>query len=334
VATNLAGTTGGHLTPVQTLTVIGSGRLGSVLPRLLVASGQVRPGQVFNPNLASARDAAAFITATLSPGDTCSADIAVDRVEQLCPADLWLLAVPDDRLAAVAGQLAALPLPWQGRTVFHCSGILSSSVLAVFAHRGARIASVHPAHSFADRHRSLASFAGSFCCLEGQPDALTRLTPLFEAIGGRPLVIDRDHKALYHAAMATAANHLVALLESSLRELQAAGIEPDLGRQLIAPLVKQTAANVFAQGTAPALTGPIQRGDADTIASHLDAISKATPGLLASYRALGLIALEIARQPASLSAATRTASKCQRQQALARIEDLLLAQPKKKPQSG
>jgi len=272
-----------------TLTVIGTGKLGITLPRLMVDAGQVRVRQIFNPNLQSALKAAHFI----GDGST-GPDHVVTELDHLAAADLWLLAVPDSQIEPVAADLGELALPWDRSMVFHCSGILGARSLKALATRGACTASVHPAHSFADPRRSLSSFAGSFCSIEGDPKAIALLINLFEAIGGRVLIINSDAKPLYHGAMTVASNHLVALLESSLRLLEAAGIERDTGLQLIAPLVRQTADNVFAADTTDALTGPILRGDADTIDQHLQSIRTAIPEMLPGYQALGLITCDIA----------------------------------------
>jgi len=277
---------GGQESPLPTLNLIGTGKLGRALPRLLADAGLVRVQQLYNPNIDSAREAAVFIG--------CGA--AVGTVNELAAADFWLLAVPDRAMADTVTALATLSLKWPDSTIFHCSGITSSAILQPLAEHGARIASVHPVHSFADPARSLSCFGGTFCSLEGQPEAVLTLSRWTEAIGGQPLIIESGQKALYHSAMTMASNNLVALLEVSVELLEKAGIPRDQGMSLIAPLVRQTAENIFARGTGAALTGPVQRGDADTIARHVKAIADARPDLLESYRALGRVTLSIARQ--------------------------------------
>lgn len=272
--------------PTPTLNLIGTGKLGTVLPRLLADADLVRIQQLYNPNIDSARRAAAFIGSGTPIAD----------IDRLLTADCWLLAVPDGVMVNTVAELANLPLRWQDSIVFHCSGITGSMVLQPLAEQGALIASVHPVHSFADPSHSLNRFAGTYCSLEGQAEAVLALCRWVETIGGQPLIIDSDHKALYHSAMTMASNNLVALLEVSVELLANAGIPRNHAMRVIAPMVRQTADNVFNRGTGAALTGPILRGDAETVDRHVAAIAAATPDLLEIYRALGRITLKIARQ--------------------------------------
>ena len=109
-----------------TLNVLGCGRLGSTLARLLTATGSVAPGGFFSRSQASAADARAFV----------GAGTVTATLTQLPDADLWLLAVPDGAIGEVAKQLAGLDRDWHGITVFHCSGLHDSSLLAPLAARG------------------------------------------------------------------------------------------------------------------------------------------------------------------------------------------------------
>ena len=242
-----------------TLNVLGCGRLGSTLARLLTATGSVAPGGFFSRSQASAADARAFV----------GAGTVTATLTQLPDADLWLLAVPDGAIGEVAKQLAGLDRDWHGITVFHCSGLHDSSLLAPLAARGALTASLHPAHSFGDRQKSLESFAGPLCAIEGDSEATALLTRVCAPAGARTIAIPAAAKPLYHAATAAASNYLVTLVAASLALLEQAGISDANGRALLGPLMSQTAANVLARGPEAALTGPIARGDADTVAQHL-----------------------------------------------------------------
>lgn len=266
------------------LSVVGAGRLGATLARLLAESGTVRLGDLYSRNAERAADAARFCG-----GGTPQSDLTA-----LADADIWLLSVPDDAIADTARQLAASNRDWRGHTAFHCSGIHTAEVLAPLTEKGARTASLHPAHSFADRDQSIATFAGSYCTLEGDIQARTVLTPLFTALGARLMTIAPASKTLYHAATAVASNYLVTLLDTSFALLRHAGIDEPDARHLLAPLVAQTGDNVFNRGAADALTGPIARGDRATVAAHLEALAKYSPEQLPAYRELGLLTLGLA----------------------------------------
>ncbi|MDY0068588.1 MAG: DUF2520 domain-containing protein [Porticoccaceae bacterium] len=266
------------------LNVLGCGRLGTTLPRLLADAGSVRLAGLFSRQEANAENAREFV----------GAGRVAATLADLPDADLWLLAVPDGAIAGVAGQLAGLDRDWRGVTVFHCSGLHGSALLAPLAARGAHTASLHPAHSFGDRQKSLETFVGSVCTLEGGPGASALLGGIFSPLGVRMLPIEAGAKPLYHAATAVASNYLVSLVAAALAMLEKAGMADADARALLAPLVTQTAANVLALGPEAALTGPIARGDGDTVARHLAAIADRCPEYLPLYRALGLLTADIA----------------------------------------
>ena len=283
-----------------TLNIIGTGKLGSVMGALLVDSGAATPGFLFNRTAARAVAARDFI----------GQGTATDRLDDLAPADIWLIATADDAIAGMAERLAVLQLPWRDTVVFHCSGIHSSGLLAPLAARGATTASIHPAHSFADSEKSRRDFGGTWCTLEGDEIALNRLEPLVHRLHARTLRIDAEYKTLYHAATAIASNHLVAMIGGALELLEKAGIAPEIAKQLLTPLVTNSCKNLFADGATKALTGPVARGDANTVRLHMEALGAQQPALLPGYKAMTAQCLQL------VSAANRNAGH-------ERIESLL-----------
>lgn len=241
------------------LNLIGAGKVGRVLARLLAGSGMLVQ-DVLTRSEASAREAVAFI----------GAGRAVASMDQLRPADIWLLAVSDDQIASVCAQLAAL-YSLDGNVVFHCSGAMASDALQ--AAPGAYAASVHPVRSFADPAHVAQHFGGTFCGVEGDPRALAVLTPAMLAIGARVVPIDAAAKTVYHAASVFASNYLVTVMDAALRAYQAAGIPADVARALAAPLATETLANVLTMGPEAALTGPIARGDMAVVARQQAALA-------------------------------------------------------------
>lgn len=277
------------------LNVIGPGRLGRTLTRLWNDAGLVSVGGLYSRNPNTTANARAFIGA----GDVCAS------LGELPPAKLTLLAVPDAAIADTARDLARASIDWRDCIVSHCSGLHSSQLLMPLAVRGAVVASAHPLHSFADPLRSLDSFAGTVCAIEGDDLAVTTLLTLFRKIGATTAVIQAEAKPLYHAAAAMASNYLVALLDSSGALLHSAGISPALATAMLEPLVRQTANNVFARDCEHALTGPIARGDWNTVAEHLRAINQHLPALLPLYRALGTVTLAMAERRGAMEASAR-----------------------------
>jgi predicted short-subunit dehydrogenase-like oxidoreductase (DUF2520 family) len=242
-----------------TLNIVGAGHVGRVLGRLLAGSVQVQ--DVLTRSNASAQAAVQFIGAGRALADATA----------LRRADVWMLAVGDDQIAPACAQLAACGL-LQGAIVFHCSGAKASTELQAARDAGASVASVHPVRSFADPAAVAQDFAGTFCGVEGDAAALAQLAPLLTAIGARTVVIDAAAKTVYHAAAVFASNYLVTVVDAALRAYQAAGIPADVARELARPLATETLANVFRLGPEAALSGPIARGDMQTVARQQHAV--------------------------------------------------------------
>jgi predicted short-subunit dehydrogenase-like oxidoreductase (DUF2520 family) len=267
------------------LNIVGAGHVGRVLGRLFAACGAFEVQDVLTRSSHSAFDAVRFI----------GAGRALSGIEDLRPADAWMLAVGDDQIGAVATSLAARGL-LGGATVFHCSGAKASSELAAAAQAGARTASVHPIRSFADPAAVAASFAGTCCGIEGNAQALAVLAPAFEAIGARLVPIDAAAKTVYHAASVFASNYLVTVLDAALRAYQAAGIPEAVARELARPLATETLANVLRLGPATALSGPIARGDIATVERQQAAVTAWDEPTGKLYAALADATTDLARR--------------------------------------
>ncbi len=268
------------------LNIVGCGRVGRVLGRLFAQQNGLLVQDVLTRSSASAGDAVAFIGA----GRACS------EITELRIADITLLGVPDDQIAASCAALAASGLLNENSVVFHCSGALSSDALSAARARGAAVASVHPVRSFADAETVAQNFPGTFCGVEGDARALQLLQPALLAIGARLVPIDAGAKTLYHAASVFASNYLTTIVDTALRAYIAAGIAPDLARQMAQPLIAESIANIFKLGPEQALTGPIARGDLTTVAKQQAAVAAwdSTAGTL--YEALADATKQLAQR--------------------------------------
>lgn len=270
----------------RTLNIIGGGKVGMTLGRLWAGHLSLIPSMVLSRSPESARKAAAFI-GSATP---------VDSLEQLAHADVWLLSVPDDKLGDVAAELASAGLVKAGQTVFHCSGALSSEVLAPLARSGAACASVHPIRSFADPALAIQAFRGTYCGVEGDERALSVLKAAFAEIGGLCVNIDPAYKTVYHAAAVFASNYLVTLLDVAQQAYIRAGIDGDVALQMLEPLVRGTVDNVFRTGPTRALTGPIARGDIGTAVRQYQAVKEWDEDFGKVYKQLAKLTADIARR--------------------------------------
>jgi len=199
------------------------------------------------------------------------------------------LAVPDQAVGEVAVAIARLKPPSRVNFV-HVSGALGLGALDAL--RDHPVGSFHPLQSF-PAPRDPEAFRGITVAVDAStPTLMRRLRVLARAIGARPKHVDDSRRALYHAAAVFASNYVDAVLGDAVNVLRAAGWTEREAISGLLPLTEGTLANVRQRGPVRALTGPIRRGDVETVKRHLEALD----GLdrAAEYRMLGLIALEIA----------------------------------------
>lgn len=267
-----------------TLTIVGPGRVGRTIGRLLVDAHAVRMQDVLGRSVESAAAGAVFI----------GSGKPVDTFSVLRPADAFLLTVPDDQLRNCGVQLAKAGCLRPGTLVFHCSGAQSSQVLSAASVCGAILASVHPIRSFADPATVAAGFAGTWCGIEGEASAVAMVSPWFQSVGARLISIDSAKKTLYHSAAVFASNYIVTLIDVAVQAYVHAGVEAETALEVIAPLLRETAENVFRLGAAQGLTGPIARGDMQTVADHQQALMQWSPPYAALYSQLAEATLLLA----------------------------------------
>jgi predicted short-subunit dehydrogenase-like oxidoreductase (DUF2520 family) len=273
--------------------VIGAGRVGTALAVALRRAGH-RVVAV-----------SAVSQASVTRVDAALPGVAVRRPDEVvADADLVLLTVPDDVLPGLVAGLASTGAELAGRLVAHTSGRHGLTVLEPATRSGAMPLALHPVMTFTGRPDDVDRLAGiSFGVTAPDP-----LRPVAEALvmemGGEPVWIAEEHRDLYHAALAGAANHLVTQVAEASDLLSAAGVASPA--RMLGPLLSAALDNALRLGDA-ALTGPVARGDAETVAGHLAALRAAAPEALPVYLALARLTATRA-----LAAGTLAASDAQR----------------------
>ncbi|WP_336924098.1 Rossmann-like and DUF2520 domain-containing protein [Aquipuribacter sp. SD81] len=258
--------------------VVGAGRVGAVLGSALRATGHAVVGA------SGVSDASRERIEQLLPGVP-----RLDVAEVVRRAELVLLAVPDDALADLVAGLAATGA-WQvGQLVVHTAGRFGTAVLAPATAAGAIGLAVHPAMTFTGTSLDLSRLPGCSMAVTAPAAVLPVAQALVIEMGAEPVVVPEAVRPAYHAALAHAANHLVTVLAQARQVLLDAGVEAPAG--LLGPLA-QAALDGAVRGGDEALTGPVRRGDAGTVAEHVAALAAADaarPGaehVLPTYRAL------------------------------------------------
>jgi predicted short-subunit dehydrogenase-like oxidoreductase (DUF2520 family) len=268
--------------------VVGTGRVGAVFGAALERAGH-RVVAASAVSAASTQRARSFLphAAIRQPADVIAAS------------DLALLTVPDDALPALVSGLAQTQAPLEGRMLAHTSGRYGTAVLDPATRGGALPLALHPVMTFTGRPEDLDRIGG-VCFGVTAPGALLPVAQaLVIEMGGEPVAIAEEDRTLYHAALAVAANHLVTLIAEATDLLRGAGV-PDPARML-GPLVSAALDNGLRLGIA-GLTGPVARGDAGTVASHIEAIRRVSPpASIAAYVAMARVTADRAIAAGMLS---------------------------------
>ncbi|WP_041695938.1 Rossmann-like and DUF2520 domain-containing protein [Alicyclobacillus acidocaldarius] len=213
----------------------------------------------------------------------------MDRPQEvLAQANVVWITVSDSAIASVCRQFAEAGAWRRGQVVFHTSGALASDVLEPAAVRGAKTASVHPLQTFAGDEDDAERLKGVAVAVEGQPEAVRLACSLAAAWGARPFAIAAADKPAYHAAAVLASNAVIALMATASRLAPL----PEGAKSLL-PLAQRTLENLASLGIPAALTGPIERGDVDTVAEHLRALER-DPAARRVYLALAAATVPIA----------------------------------------
>ena len=246
-----------------TINIIGAGKVGKTLGKLCVQHRLANILGVYNKKQGHAENAIAFM----------GQGTAVPSLTALPIADITFITTPDDVIQEQSDTLARIEDIFLGRVFVHCSGVQTSDIFSAVKAKGAWVASVHPMRSFANPSLSVENYPGTYCAIEGDPEAINVIEPLFQAMGAITYTIEKEKKSLYHAAGVFASNYLVTLSEQAALCLKEAGVEQSMARNIIISLMKSSLTNLEASASPSlALTGPIQRGDITTLQSHLSSL--------------------------------------------------------------
>jgi predicted short-subunit dehydrogenase-like oxidoreductase (DUF2520 family) len=295
----------------QSISIIGPGKVGQALAHALQSLGYPIVALVFR-NQEKVQKFSEYGRSSFPETKL----LAFDDLGKLPKSDLIFITTSDDAIAETVQQLAALgralvnlqkrPLSRFPGAILHTSGALSSEILAPLAIPSAcQVGSIHPLVSVTAGTPDASVFAGAYFCVEGEKMAVIYAEWIIRELGAQSIHIRTDRKALYHAAALMASPHLVALFDLAIELLTCCGLDwrgmaRDEARKILLPLVESTVKNLHASDPSLALTGTFARGDAGTVARHLQALSaensELPPDALEVYKLLGMRSLQLAKK--------------------------------------
>ena len=261
--------------------IIGAGKVGTTLGKYLSIHGKNVTG--FYSRTHESADEAATFAETETYSSLCK------LVEK---SDVIFITTPDGVIHQVWGDLLHQDI--SNRIICHFSGSLSSHVFSGREEAGASGISMHPMYAFSDKFHSYEQFHTAYLTLEGDPEAVAVMKPMWEAIGHHVLTLKAEDKIKYHAAAAMASNEMLGLMQASLDILSECGFSEKDSMALLTPLVQGNIASMLEKGCVNALTGPVERGDAQTVRKHLQALEGSKAGKI--YQSLGSTMVELAKR--------------------------------------
>ncbi|STY31779.1 Uncharacterized conserved protein [Legionella wadsworthii] len=266
--------------------IIGAGRLGKNIALALYQADLISSLSLCNRSLESAEKACQEI----------GFGQAISKIEHLPDADITWICTNDDAIQNIVKALAQNKNLEPGHFVIHSSGVLSSSILSVLRHQGCLLASFHPLKAFKTNYLQATAFRQVDCVLEGDPKVCDWLKNSFNHLNSNVINIKPEAKALYHAAACMASNYLITLAACSEELLLNAGMNPEQSRQMMIQLMQGNLNNLSKTALiSESLTGPLARGDVQTIRLHLDAIEK--PDIKQFYQSAALSTLSLTQLP-------------------------------------
>ncbi|MGH2756123.1 MAG: Rossmann-like and DUF2520 domain-containing protein [Actinomycetota bacterium] len=270
------------------LLLVGAGRVGTAVAALLQRADWHVAGVISRSPAAAERAAARF-----------GSEVVTYRAAP--EADLYLLAVPDAAIAEVATSLA--PAVSERSLAVHLAGSLGTAPLAPLADAGAAVAALHPVQACPDVDTAIARLPGSAWGVTCDPALAARCNELIGALGGTPVHVGAAQRPLWHAAAVMTSNGIAALMAFGESLLASIGVADPV--TVLGPLAAGTVANAREGGGGGAtLTGPVVRGEAETLRRHLDALRTAAPDLVPGYRLAAQTILAAAARNGRLPAGT------------------------------
>ncbi len=270
------------------IAVIGAGKVAHTLVPLLVKKSYSVKGIISRTS-----------NSALTLAKKYKLDFSSDNVKAIPPdIKVFFIMVPDNQIAVIARQLSTFRNDFKECLIIHTSGSEGSSALKVLENKGGMTASFHIMQTFPSIKPT--DIRNSFAAIETRYEQAERyLFSLARTFDMKSFALSEEVKAYYHIAGVFAANFINANFFSSNKLLEEAGLETEDHYPLFDPIIRTTLSNIQKDGSAASLSGPVQRGDSNTIKRHIEALKKMKAGLgkllMQSYVAQSMVLLETIR---------------------------------------
>lgn len=211
--------------------------------------------------------------------------------EVIAASDTIIISTPDGAVKSVWESLEKDNM--KGRIICHLSGSLSSDVFSGMENYGAYPISIHPMFAFSNKDSVYQQLNQVSFTLEGDKHAVSVWKAIFSLLGNPAIEISKEVKPKYHAAASLLSNHVAAVLETGYELLYECGFSKEEARSFSSVLVRENVEHVIKEGSVKALTGPVERGDADTIRKHLSVLDETQKAV---YLSCGAELLKLAKE--------------------------------------
>ncbi len=259
---------------------IGAGKVGFSLGKYFAENGISLSGY-FSKSQNSSKEAADF-TGTKQ---------FISLEELIKESDVILITTPDSEIKGIWNEIKELSI--YNKLICHCSGLLSSETFSDISKFGAYPYSIHPMFAISDKYNSYKNFSKAFITIEGNEKYINELKNIFINLGNQVKIIDKKNKSLYHLASVMSSNMVLGLIDNSINYLKQCGFSEELAIDALYPLILNNIENIKNSGTVNSLTGPLERGDLETIKSHMSCLNKENQNL---YKVLNNNLLPVAKE--------------------------------------
>lgn len=290
----------------QKVAIIGAGNVGSILAKAFYKQGYELTG-IASKTITSAGQLARLFGVLAT----------TEAAEITRTADLVVIATPDRYIMQVTAEIAQTGGFKPGQVVVHTSGTMSVASLNIASELGAFTGGIHPLQSFADRERDVILLRDIYFAVAGHKEAINMGRKIAQEFGGKSFILGDEQRALYHAGACIVSNYFVALFHWATQLYEGLGLTTEQAMAALMPLVQGTMKNVGQLGPTQALTGPVSRGDGDTIMTHLAALKNKQEQEL--YATLARYTLGIALEKGTLHEGQAMVLKDQIQEEMERI---------------